>query len=87
MENLVRVANHEAYSPRYGLDMGDTYESVTVEIKDHVAQVTLIGPGKGNAMGPASVIALIIVVVAVLLAMGIQRLGGKDAGESQLEGA
>ncbi|OZM81337.1 carbohydrate ABC transporter permease [Pseudonocardia sp. MH-G8] len=42
---------------------------------------------RGNAMGPASVIALIIVVVAVLLAMGIQRLGGKDAGASQLEGA
>ncbi|MHA6617759.1 carbohydrate ABC transporter permease [Pseudonocardia sp. DLS-67] len=42
---------------------------------------------RGNAMGPASVIALIIVVVAVLLAMGIQRLGGKDANESQLEGA
>ena len=33
--------------------MGDTYESVTVDISDHVAQVTLIGPGKGNAMGPA----------------------------------
>ena len=33
--------------------MGQTYESVTVETKDHVAQVTLIGPGKGNAMGPA----------------------------------
>jgi len=33
--------------------MGDTYESVTVDIKDHVAQVTLVGPGKGNAMGPA----------------------------------
>ena len=33
--------------------MGDSYESVTVEAKDHVAQVTLIGPGKGNAMGPA----------------------------------
>ena len=33
--------------------MAATYESVTVEIKDHVAQVTLIGPGKGNAMGPA----------------------------------
>ncbi|KAJ6906840.1 crotonase/enoyl-CoA hydratase family protein [Mycobacterium sp. 050128] len=33
--------------------MADTYESVTVEVKDHVAQVTLIGPGKGNAMGPA----------------------------------
>jgi enoyl-CoA hydratase len=33
--------------------MGDPYESVTVEHKDHVAQVTLIGPGKGNALGPA----------------------------------
>ncbi|UVO14136.1 crotonase/enoyl-CoA hydratase family protein [Mycobacterium sp. SVM_VP21] len=33
--------------------MAKTYESVTVEIKDHVAQVTLIGPGRGNAMGPA----------------------------------
>ncbi|OBK28264.1 enoyl-CoA hydratase [Mycobacterium asiaticum] len=33
--------------------MGETYESVTVDIKDQVAQVTLIGPGKGNAMGPA----------------------------------
>lgn len=29
------------------------YESLTVEAKDNVAQVTLIGPGKGNAMGPA----------------------------------
>jgi raffinose/stachyose/melibiose transport system permease protein len=42
---------------------------------------------RGNEMGPASVIALIIVVVAVLLALGIQRLGGKDANQSQLEGA
>ncbi len=33
--------------------MGDSYESVTVEAKDNVAQVTLVGPGKGNAMGPA----------------------------------
>jgi enoyl-CoA hydratase len=33
--------------------MGQPYESVTVEIKDRVAQVTLIGPGKGNAMGLA----------------------------------
>ena len=33
--------------------MAQSYESVTVEIKDHVAQVTLIGPGKGNAQGPA----------------------------------
>jgi len=29
------------------------YESVTVDIADHVARVTLIGPGRGNAMGPA----------------------------------
>ncbi len=33
--------------------MGDAYESVTVDVEDHVAQVTLVGPGKGNAMGPA----------------------------------
>ena len=33
--------------------MGDAYESVTVDIDGHVAQVTLVGPGKGNAMGPA----------------------------------
>lgn len=29
------------------------YESLTVDVKDGVAQVTLLGPGKGNAMGPA----------------------------------
>ena len=33
--------------------MGDAYESVTVDIENHVAQVTLVGPAKGNAMGPA----------------------------------
>jgi enoyl-CoA hydratase len=33
--------------------MGDAYESLTVDIDAHVAQVTLVGPGKGNAMGPA----------------------------------
>jgi hypothetical protein len=33
--------------------MGQPYESVLVDAKDHVTQVTLIGPGKGNAMGPA----------------------------------
>src|ERR1700760_1187067 len=33
--------------------MGDAYESVTVDVDGHVAQVTLVGPGKGNAMGPA----------------------------------
>lgn len=29
-----------------------TWNAFTVERKDNVAQVTLIGPGKGNAMGP-----------------------------------
>src|SRR6202046_3723230 len=33
--------------------MGQPYESVLLDTKDHVAQVTLIGPGQGNAMGPA----------------------------------
>lgn len=33
--------------------MGDAHESVTVEVDGHVARVTLVGPGKGNAMGPA----------------------------------
>ena len=33
--------------------MSAPYESLAVEISDHVAQVTLLGPGKGNAMGPA----------------------------------
>lgn len=33
--------------------MGEAHESVAVETKGQVAQVTLIGPGKGNAMGPA----------------------------------
>lgn len=28
------------------------YTSLSVEKKDHVAEVTLLGPGKGNAMGP-----------------------------------
>ncbi|MGI9164427.1 MAG: crotonase/enoyl-CoA hydratase family protein [Mycobacterium sp.] len=30
-----------------------SYEALSVEVKDNVAQVTLLGPGKGNAMGPA----------------------------------
>ena len=33
--------------------MGESYESLTVDVDRHVARVTLIGPGKGNAMGPA----------------------------------
>jgi enoyl-CoA hydratase len=33
--------------------MSEPYESLRIEVKDNVAQVTLLGPGKGNAMGPA----------------------------------
>ncbi|OAK55938.1 crotonase/enoyl-CoA hydratase family protein [Rhodococcoides kyotonense] len=29
-----------------------SWKAFSVEISDHVAEVTLIGPGKGNAMGP-----------------------------------
>ena len=32
--------------------MADTYESLTVDVDEYVARVTLTGPGKGNAMGP-----------------------------------
>ena len=42
---------------------------------------------RGTQMGPASVIAVVIVVVAVLLSVGLQRLGGRDRSASQLEGA
>ncbi|WOC13988.1 crotonase/enoyl-CoA hydratase family protein [Gordonia sp. MP11Mi] len=30
----------------------DQYQAFDVEVADHVAEVTLIGPNKGNAMGP-----------------------------------
>jgi len=33
--------------------MTTDYESLAIEISDHIATVTLLGPGKGNAMGPA----------------------------------
>ena len=33
--------------------MSEPHESLNIEVKDNVAQVTLLGPGKGNAMGPA----------------------------------
>jgi raffinose/stachyose/melibiose transport system permease protein len=38
-----------------------------------------------NQMGPASVIAVILVVVGLVIALGLRRLGGR-ADESQLEG-
>jgi raffinose/stachyose/melibiose transport system permease protein len=40
---------------------------------------------RGNQMGPASVIATILVLVGLLLAWLLQRLGGSSA-DSQLEG-
>jgi raffinose/stachyose/melibiose transport system permease protein len=40
----------------------------------------------GNQMGPASVIAVIIVLMGLVLAQLLRRLGGTDAGASQLEG-
>ena len=42
---------------------------------------------RGNNMGQASVIAVILVLVGLALALILRRLGGKDSNASQLEGA
>jgi raffinose/stachyose/melibiose transport system permease protein len=42
---------------------------------------------RGNLMGPASVIAVILVLVGLGLALLLRRLGGGSGSESQLEGA
>ncbi|MFS4095061.1 carbohydrate ABC transporter permease [Streptomyces sp. AF1A] len=42
---------------------------------------------RASQMGPASAIAVILVLVGLALALLLRRLGGRDAGESQLEGA
>ena len=41
---------------------------------------------RANLMGPASVIAVILVLIGLALALFLQRLGGKDKQGSQLEG-
>jgi raffinose/stachyose/melibiose transport system permease protein len=38
-------------------------------------------------MGPASVIAVILVLVGLAVALALRRLGGTDPNASQLEGA
>lgn len=68
---------------------------------DLIFVLTLGGPGnatrilaldmylrgfKANQMGAASVIAVILVFVGLTLALGVQRLGGRDTDESQQEG-
>ncbi len=40
-----------------------------------------------NLQGPASAIATILVLIGLMLALGLRRLGGRDAAASQLEGA
>jgi raffinose/stachyose/melibiose transport system permease protein len=40
-----------------------------------------------NQMGQASAIAVILVLIGLLLALGLRRLGGRDSTSSQLEGA
>jgi raffinose/stachyose/melibiose transport system permease protein len=42
---------------------------------------------QANLMGPASAIAVILVLVGLVLALVLRRLGGRDASASQLEGA
>lgn len=41
---------------------------------------------RANLMGPASVVAVILVVIGLFMALFLQRLGGKDRSGSQLEG-
>jgi raffinose/stachyose/melibiose transport system permease protein len=41
---------------------------------------------QGNEMGPASAIAMILVLVGLVVALLLQRLGGRDRSASQLEG-
>ena len=41
---------------------------------------------RGNLMGPASVIAVILVLVGLALALLLRRIGGGNATESTLEG-
>jgi raffinose/stachyose/melibiose transport system permease protein len=42
---------------------------------------------RGNMMGPASVIATLLVLIGLGLALALRRIGGKDANASQMEGA
>ncbi|WP_378788255.1 carbohydrate ABC transporter permease [Nonomuraea fastidiosa] len=42
---------------------------------------------QANLMGPASVIAVILVLVGLALSLFLRRLGGRDQSHSQLEGA
>jgi len=42
---------------------------------------------QASLMGPASVIAVILVLVGLVIALLLQRLAGRDASASQLEGA
>lgn len=41
---------------------------------------------RANQMGPASVVATILVFLAIVLALILQRLGGRDRSSSQLDG-
>lgn len=41
---------------------------------------------QANLMGPASAIAVVLVLMGLAIALLLRRLGGRDAGESQLEG-
>ncbi|KHD78698.1 ABC transporter [Actinoplanes utahensis] len=42
---------------------------------------------RSNLMGPASAIAVILVLCGLALALGLRRLGGRDQADSQMEGA
>jgi raffinose/stachyose/melibiose transport system permease protein len=41
---------------------------------------------QANLMGPASAIAVILILVGLALALLLRRLGGRDSSASQMEG-
>ena len=42
---------------------------------------------RSNLMGPASAVAVLLVVVGLILSLSLQKLSGSDSMESQSEGA
>ena len=62
--------------------MGDAYESLTVDTEDHVALVTLTGPGKGNAMGPAFWAELPVAFAALDADAGVRAIVQTGSGRN-----
>ncbi len=60
----------------------DSYRSLRVEIAEHVAEVVLTGPGKGNAMGPATWTELPQVFAALDRDQGVRAVIVRGEGDN-----